>query len=136
MTDQGTKRVLSSLSPPPSAYTESAVLVDAGGRVELKCIYERGGHLWAGGFVFTRARAYRFLDERHCTSWHVTDAYDTLVEIEDSAWVADVQATEATPVPWGARQYLIYVDGAGAYEFLAASYEQMAELPATSGISL
>jgi hypothetical protein len=136
MTDQGTKRVLSPLSPPPSAYTESATLIDAGGKVELKCIYEREGRLWAGGFVFTRVRAYRFLDEGHSTSWHVADAYDTLVEIEDSAWVADVRATEATPVPWGARHYLIYVDGAGAYEFLAASYEQMPELPATGGISL
>lgn len=50
--------------------------------------------------------------------------------------VADVRVTEATPVPWGARHYLIYIDGAGAYEFLAASYEQMPELPATGGISL
>lgn len=120
---------LGPLSPSPSVSTEEATLVDRGGEVELRCVYERDGGLRTGGLRFSWVRAYRFRAESHCTSWHVQDAYDVLVEVEASDWIAELRAAEPSGATWDRpiRHFLIFVDSAGASEAAAESVEWMAE---------
>lgn len=127
------KRVIGPLSPPPSAYTEDAVFWHPGGDAELRCTYERDGAMYAGGILFQRVRAYRFRAEGHCTAWHIEGAYDTLVEVEQSGWIAELLAAEPSETwgRWAIRHFLIYVDGAGAYEVAAEDCEWLPELGAS-----
>ncbi|MDR1449460.1 MAG: hypothetical protein LBI84_04545 [Propionibacteriaceae bacterium] len=115
--------------PPPSSFTESVLFTSPGGEAELRCVYERDEALYAGGLRFDRVRAYRFLAESHCTLWHVEDEYDTLVEIEQSSWAAELLAAEpdGSRYGWQIRRFLIYVDDSGAYEVAAAGYEWLPE---------
>lgn len=121
MNSTAVKRVIGPLSPPPSAYTEDVVFSHPGGNAELRCVYERDGALFAGGLRSQRVRAYRFRAEGHCTPWHIEDAYDTLVEVEHSDWIGELLAAESSETwgQWKVRHFLIYIDGAGAYEVAA-----------------
>jgi len=125
----GTKRVIGPLSPPPSAFTESVVFTHPGGDAELRCTYERSGSMYVGGLRFHRVRAYRFRTEGHCTPWHIEDAYDTLVEVEHSEWIGELLAAEPSETwgHWKIRHFLIYLDGAGAYEIAAEDVEWLPE---------
>ena len=129
MNPVGAKRVIGPLSPPPSAYTEDVVFTHPGGDAELRCIYERDGAMFAGGLRFQRVRAYRFRAEGHCTAWHIEGAYDTLVEVEQSKWIGELLAAESSEPfgQWKIRHFLIYIDGAGAYEVAAEGVEWLPE---------
>jgi hypothetical protein len=129
MSSVGFKRVIGPLSPPPSAFTETAIFTHPGGDAELRCTYERNGSMYAGGLRFYRVRAYQFRAESHCTLWHIEDAYDTLVEVDQSEWVGDLRAAEPSGIPsgWTIRHFLIYIDGAGAYEVAAEDFEWLPE---------
>jgi hypothetical protein len=128
----GAKRVIGPLSPPPSAYTEGAVFTHPSGDAELRCTYERSGSMYTGGLRFHRVRAYRFRAEGHCTAWHIEDAYDTLVEVEQSGWIAELLAAEPSETwgQWKIRHFLIYIDGAGGYEVAAEECEWLPEAAA------
>ncbi len=133
MNDLGTKRAIGPLSPPPSAYTENVVFTDADGDAELRCTYERHGSMFAGGLRFHRVSAYRSRAESLCTAWHIEDAYDTLVEVEQSDWVSELRAAEPSEA-WGQRKirhFLIFIDSAGAYEVAAEAVEWLPEQPAS-----
>ncbi|WP_041574036.1 hypothetical protein [Cellulomonas gilvus] len=121
--------MLGVLSPPPSAYTESAIFLHPGGGAELRTIYERSGSMYSGGLRFDGVRAYRFRAEGHCTAWHSEDAYNTLVEVEHSAWIAELLAAQASEWRgrWKIRHFLIYVDDSGAFEVAAEGYEWLPE---------
>lgn len=125
MNPAGVKRVIGPLPP----YTEGVVLTHPGGDAELRCTYERDGALCTGGLRFRRVRAFRFRAEGHCTAWHIEDAYDTLVEIDDSGWVAELVAAQPSDMRdlWRMRHFLIYVDDAGAYELAAEEVEWFGE---------
>lgn len=125
----GSKRPIGPLSPPPSAFTEDVLFTHSGGNAEIRCTYERNGSMYVGGLLFKRVRAYRFRAEGHCTSWHVEDAYDTLVEVEASDWVAELLAAEPRETwgQWNIRHFLIYIDSAGAYEVAAEDCEWLTE---------
>lgn len=133
MSGLGLKRVLGPLSPPPSAFTEDVVFTDADGDAVLRCRYERHGSMFAGGLRFHRVSAYRARSESLCTAWHIEDAYDTLVEVEQSVWLSELRAV-APGGSWGQRKvrhFLIFVDSAGAYEVAAEDVEWLPEHPAS-----
>jgi hypothetical protein len=85
--------------------------------------------MYIGGLRFERVRAYRYRAEGHCTPWHIEDAYDTLVEVEPSTWLADLLAAEPSGISrgWKLRHFLIFIDGAGAYELAAEDVEWLVE---------
>ena len=103
------------------------------GVAELRCTYERDGSMYVGGLRFKGVRAYRFRAEGHCALWHIEDAYDTLVEVELSGWVADLLAAEPSETwgQWKIRHFLIYIDSAGAYEVAAEDCEWLPERAAS-----
>jgi len=83
-----------------------------------------------GGIRFKRTWAKRTRSESACTVWHIDGAYDTLVEIENSSWVAEVQAETLDSQrkrgeSWNMHHYMIYLDSVGCFEFLAESWEEL-----------
>lgn len=129
------KRVLGPLSEGVSAYTESTEFVCAGGVAELRCMFEKDGSMVRGGLRFFGVRAYRYRTEPYCTVWHLDEAYDMLVEVEHSSWVAQLHADEPPALNWSMplRHFLIYIDDAGAYEIVAGSYEWLPQVVVESG---
>lgn len=106
-----------------TAFIDDPVLSSPGGSVELLFRWESEGRLLSSGFRFVTTRAHRHRAESHCTAWHISNAYDTLVEVTSSDWVQELR--QAQPLPrreWEMHHYLIFLDGAGAFEVVAASW--------------
>lgn len=95
----------------------------------LRFQYYRDGKPYWSGIRFNRVLATRTRAERCCTSWHIRGAYDTLVEVEDSQWVDEMRAdtAERWRDEWETHHYLIYLDSAGCFEVIAASWEVLPE---------
>jgi hypothetical protein len=96
---------------------------------DLRFDYHREGTAFRSGVRFNGVLATRARAERCCTLWHIEGAYDTLVEVEDSAWVKEMRAdtTERWRERWEAHHYLIYLDSAGSFEVIADSWEIIPE---------
>ncbi len=75
-----------------------------------------GSYSWAE-LSFPRTVAFLFTAAGHCTEDQVA-AYDKLLEIADSPWLASI-----SDPPAGTRHLRIYFDDAGCYEVLAGSFE-------------
>ena len=113
--------------PVPSTQFESggAYMCDHTIRFE----YHRSGVLYRNGIGFRAITAARTRAERCCKVWHIEEAYDTLVEVEDSLWVKEIRADTAEQWrdEWETHHYLIYLDSAGCFEVIAASWEVLPE---------
>lgn len=67
--------------------------------------------------------------ERCATAWHIEEAYDTLVEVEDSSWAEEIRADTSAHLRDAQKykHYLIYLDSAGAFEVIADSWAALPE---------
>jgi hypothetical protein len=98
----------------------------------LRFSYQREGIDYRGGILFNRVYASRKYGEYASTAWQIEAAYDTLIEIENSSWVEELQA-EAKDAQrrrderWEMHHYLIYLDSFGAFEALADSWNALPE---------
>lgn len=117
------------LPVPSTVLLSDPTFSHPGGDAELRYEFERDGVAVRGGIRFEEVRAYRFRAEGHCTAWHVQDAYDTLVEIRPSDWTAELLNAEPTETwgRWEIYHFLVFVDGAGAYEVAAARWSWLPE---------
>lgn len=90
--------------------------------------YDRNGTAYRSGIRFNRVLATRTRAERCCKAWHI-EAYDTLVEVEGSAWVEEMRAdtNERWRNEWETHHYMIYLDSAGSFEVIAASWDILPE---------
>jgi hypothetical protein len=54
---------------------------------------------------------------------HIEGAYDTVVELEDSPWVAELLMAEPAETwgRWIIRHFMLFIDGAGCFEVAAES---------------
>lgn len=95
----------------------------------LRYEYDRDGTTWHSGIRFKRVLATRTRAERCCTAWHIEGTYDTLVEIKGSEWLDELQRD--IPARYRGEQethhYMIYLDSAGCFEVVAASWEVIRE---------
>jgi hypothetical protein len=91
--------------------------------------YYKDKSLYRGGIKFNRVAATRTRAERCCLSWHIDDAYDTLVEVEGSSWLREIRADteEMWRDKWEMHHYMIYLDSAGCFEWIAESWEPLQE---------
>jgi hypothetical protein len=123
------KHPLLTLPVASSALEADPEFIHPGGSAELRIEFDRDGVRVRSGLRFTRVRAFRFRAEGHATSWHVQGAYDTLVEVHRSTWVAELLEAEPSETwgHWKIRHFLIYIDGAGAYEVAAEDVELLPE---------
>ena len=95
----------------------------------LRFQYFRDGTLCRSGISFEKISATRTRAERCCKAWHVEGAYDTLVEIEGSAWLEEIRADtqEMWRNQWEMHHYMIYLDSAGCFEIIASSWKILPE---------
>jgi hypothetical protein len=117
------KKKLYTISVPSTSFTTAAYW-DGRGKPAIRFAYVKDGIEIQDGIKFDHACAMRKRAERCCTPWHIQDAYDTLVEVEDSAWVEEVRAdtSERWRHKWEMHHYLIYLDSVGCFEVIAASW--------------
>lgn len=123
-------RALAELPVPSTSFTPDPTFTHPGGSAELRYEFKRDGAAVRGGIRFEKVRAFRFRSESHCTAWHI-EAYDTSVEISPSDWVSELVDAFTPDMRsrwrWEIRNFLIYVDSAGAYEVAAASWSWLPE---------
>lgn len=98
----------------------------------IRYCYQRDGVDYRSGIAFSRVCASRRHSERTSKVWHIQAAYDTLVEIENSSWVKELQADTADTQSrrgekWEMHHYLIYLDSFGTFEAVAEGWEVLPE---------
>jgi len=125
------KRVLYELASPSTNSVSGRVTREWHGReFILGFDYEREGRVYQTGIIFKNVRALQYRSEILETVWQIQDAYDAVVEVEQSVWIGDLLAV----VPVDKRReidmhhYMITLDSVGCFEFAAGSFEVMPEL--------
>lgn len=96
----------------------------------LRYEYFRGDELVRSGLRFAKISAIRRRSERTSTPAHIEGNYDTLVEVDNSQWLAEVLAESSAA--WRQdlskqHHYMIYLDGLGCLEVLAESWIALPE---------
>jgi hypothetical protein len=99
----------------------------------IRYCYQIDGANRRSGIQFNRVFASRRYSEKTCKVWYIEVAYDSLVEIENSDWVEELQAdTSETQFrlgqKWEMHHYLIYLDSFGSFEAVAESWEVLPEV--------
>ena len=121
------KKPLHTVPVPSTSFTTEAYFDGQGSSPAIRFGYGKNGTKHQGGIKFSHVLAVRIRSERCCTAWHIEGAYDTLVEVEDSPWVKEMRAdtTEQWRSKWAMHHYMIYLDSAGCFEVIAASWEAL-----------
>ena len=117
------KLPLFSLPCPSTAAVHDPKLVGEDRGLLLSLVCDDDGHKRQLGVLFIKPRAFRKRAEIYCTAWHVKDAYDTVCEVKESDWVAELR-NDAVPDwrdRWVMRHFMIYVDSFGCIEVVAES---------------
>jgi hypothetical protein len=119
----GSKVAIATLPTPSTALTSDVELVRTVGSAEIRYEFDRDGALFRGVISFHKVRAGRWRAEGHCTAWHIKDCYDTVAEVEESDWVEELRHAAQTTGhrSWVMRHFMIYLDSAGCFEFVAES---------------
>lgn len=108
--------------PSTSAIHEPKLVRNPRGLL-LTLVCDDNGHQRQTGVLFVKPRAYRKREEIYCTVWHIEAAYDTVCEVKESDWVAELR-NDAAPDwrdRWVMRHFMIYVDSFGCLEVVAES---------------
>lgn len=111
--------------PVPSTCINGGVkLYFAGGDATLKFDYydeEKNDNIFNGGVLFEAAISHRHSSEKFTK--FISEAYDTLIEINDSTWVQELKSLSPEWAEyWKIRHYAIYLDSYGLYEFIARDF--------------
>jgi hypothetical protein len=112
--------------PVPSTYlTSSGVkLVYPGGKAYLLFEYydtENDDEIFHSGIMFEAVMTHKHTSEKFLTT--LLGAYDALVEIEDSDWLAQCRAINEDVFDfWNLKHYAIFLDSNGMYEFVAKGF--------------
>ena len=125
MSEMISKRQLGELPTPSTAIISGVSVVGDGGSVTLRFEFDRDGDIFKSGVTFARVRATQWRAESHCTRWHIEGAYDTVVEVEVSPWVAELEASQSSSprTPWVMKHFMLFIDSEGCFEFVAESFE-------------
>jgi hypothetical protein len=116
------KLSLFSLPCPSTAAISGPTLIDEDRGLLLSLVCD-DGYDRSCGVLFIKPRAFRKREETYCTGWHIKDVYDTVCEINESIWVAELR-NDAIPEwrdHWIMRHFMIYVDSFGCLEVIAES---------------
>lgn len=119
------KIALYTIPVPSTDLTSEAFLDCTDGTPTIRYSYVSELGTCDAGIRFLRVSAFRQRGERLCTSWHIESAYDTLVEIVDSSWITDLSRDlpDRYRSEWKTRHFMIYLDSAGCFEFLAEDWK-------------
>jgi hypothetical protein len=114
---------------------QGPTLVDQDRGLLLSLVCDDDGRERQVGVCFLKPRAFRKREEIYCTGWHIKDTYDTVCEVRDSDWVAEL-CNDAVPEwrsRWIMRHFIIYVDSFGCLEVVAESAALEDERDRSSG---
>lgn len=117
------KLPLFSLPCPSTAAIHGPTLVDEDRGLVLSLVCDDDGRERQTGVLFVKPRAFRKREEIYCTGWHVKDTYDTVCEVKESDWVAELR-NDAVPEwrdRWVMRHFIVYFDSFGCLEVIAES---------------
>src|SRR5579863_7728534 len=123
--------------PSTALYSSGTKLEVVGGKLTLAFDYYRLREeqiigVFQSGLRFLRVRAYCHRALSHCTLWHVQDAYDTLVEVQGSSWLTELQANfleHYSHLPlMEIHHYMIFFAEDGCYEIAAQAWEIVPEI--------
>lgn len=108
---------------PSTAAVHDPKRVDEDRGLLLSLVCDDDGHERSLGVLFVKPRAFCKREEICCTAWHVKDAYDTVCEVKESDWVAELRNAAAPDWRdrWVMRHIMIYVDSFGCIEVAAES---------------
>lgn len=118
-----TKLPLFSLPYASSGAARDPVVSNEVRGLVLALVWDHDGQMRKSEVLFLKPRAYRQRNEIYCTAWHIDEAYDTICEVNDSNWVAELR-DDAVPEwreYWVMRHFMIYVDSFGCLEVIADS---------------
>ena len=123
------QRRLFTIRVPSTSFTTGAYWDGNGVSPAIRFGYIKDGKQVQDGIKFDHVCATRTRAERCCNVWHIEDAYDTLVEVEDSPWVREIRldTKELWRNEWEMHHYMIYLDSAGCFEIIAASWARVTE---------
>lgn len=113
-------------------FTLEAHTDDKRGPATICYGYRLDGVDYFGGIKFRFPLCTRTRAERCCKVWHI-EAYDTLMEVQDSSWVEEMRA-DTKPSwrdKWEMHHYIIYLDSAGCFEVIADSWSSFQEVVGT-----
>src|ERR1017187_3323087 len=79
------------ISEPSTAFYSDVKFEFSGAEFIIRFDYDRDGLIFKSGLIFEGTRCFRFHAEIHCSAWQVETAYDTLVEVVDSAWIKEIR---------------------------------------------
>lgn len=117
------KLPLFSFPCPSTGAVSGPTLFDNDRGLLLSWTSDSEGRARTMGVLFSKPRAFRKREETYCTGWHVKGTYDTVCEIKDSDWVAELRR-DAVPEwrdRWVLRHFMIYADGFGCLEVVGES---------------
>lgn len=117
------KVALGEITAVSTAITDGPWLQTGDGGLTLRYEFDRDELLYHGGVAFHGVRAFRKRAESLCTPWHIEGAYDTVAEVRDSEWVAELSAVrpdQAARFPM--THYMLYLDSYGCLEVVAAQW--------------
>lgn len=119
------KNTLFSLPYPSTAAVREPSLVNEDRGLVLSLVCDDDGRARQFEVVFLKPRAFRKREEVYCSAWNVQGAYDTVCEIANSDWVAELRR-DAVPEwrdRWVMRHFMIYIDSYGCLEVVAEAAE-------------
>lgn len=118
---EGTRR-LWDLPVMSQEFRDGPTVTHQHGGLRLKYDYETeaGEYDWQE-VMFRGVEACMFTAHDSCDEDQV-DAYDVLVEVIDSPWVAELRKTRRIPMPPDIRHLRIYFDEIGCYEVVASEF--------------
>jgi hypothetical protein len=127
------KKPLCTLAVASTDFSKEAYWDGQGTRPAIRFGYVKDRSKLSGGIEFVGVRALRTRAESCCTTWHIDDAYDTLLEIEDSEWIEEIRTQ--TDAMWRDKlemhHYMIYLDSVGCFEIIAKSWAVLPDIEQT-----
>jgi hypothetical protein len=116
---------LAELPWPSTESTAGVVLRQVGGALSLTFQAAGDGARQRVEISFGGVRAHAHRSEGVSTAWHVTDSYDTLVEVSGSAWLEEIEGLDRQRghLREPLHHFMIYVDSDGAYEVIARDWQ-------------
>ncbi len=110
--------------PVPSTQVQGEQLLFNGGNALLRFDYydvEKNDAMFTAGILFDFVAGFKHDSEGFATT--LMDAYDRLVEIIDSEWVAEYRKTNQRAANlFDIKHYAIFLKSCGLYEFVAADF--------------
>lgn len=104
-------------------------LEKVGGDLTLRFAFYGEDVTLRSGLRFYRVRAHRHKAELYVTAGQTQAAYDHLVEILDSPWVAEIRSVAPADQrdSWILRHFVIVFDSSGCFEVMAESWDELLE---------